>query len=642
MFTDVAGYTELAQADEAGALRLVREHEKLVRPLLAAHRGRKVKSLGDGLLLEFSNALDAVECGVELQRRVHELQAAPALRSLKVRVGIHLGDVQPRGKDILGDSVNIASRVEPLAGPGEICISEQVFAQVRNKLPYQFDRLGPRLLKGVRGPLCVYRVVLPWSAAGYASTAPAPARLAVLPLTNISPDPNDGYFADGLTEELITVLSQIKGLRVISRTSMNQYRGTRKSVSQIGSELGADSVLEGSVRKAGDQLRIAVQLIDTQTDEHRWAQTYDRTLENVFAIQAEVAEQTAVALRLTLLGSERKALQQRPTTSLVAYEHYLRGIQSSQQAWGRLRSEQAAVRSFEEAIRADPEFSAAHSRLANVLLEVVSDTRPGREVFPRVRELVNRALELDPGSSEAHAAAGSLAMQADLDWGKSESEFQRAIGLNPSSSTARFWYGLLLVALQRFDDAKHQYLATTELDPLWLAPRLFLIDAHLYSGDGGTAAKMAENVVHTFGETPMTVATQSWAYATAGRDQEAVALTRKFHDAVEVGPRIIRACVLARAGTPRYARALLAELRSASRAGYVSLDYLAMLEAILGHKEEALELLERDDWEGDRALWNVYQTPMFDFIREDPRFVALLRSMNLPTTLARRAAPIPT
>ncbi len=329
MFTDLEGFTSETHEDEQGALRRIDELGALATPIVSAHGGRKIKAMGDGLLLEFPNARDALECAVALQQSLHERNAREGPHKLRMRAGIHLGDVEDREGDILGDAVNIASRIEPIAEAGGVCLSSQVYDQVRTTVPYQLESLGPRRLKGLRESVEVYRVVLPWATPEPFPRSPAPPRLAVLPLTNISPDPKDEYLADGLTEELITTLSQIKGLRVISRTSMGQYKGTTKPVAQIGAELSAATVLEGSVRKVGDRLRIAVQLIDTRTDEHRWAQSYDRKLENVFAIQAEVAERTANALKVELLGSERKALQERPTESLDAYEAYLRGIQAS-------------------------------------------------------------------------------------------------------------------------------------------------------------------------------------------------------------------------------------------------------------------------------------------------------------------------
>jgi adenylate cyclase len=639
IFTDIAGYTALAQADEAGALKLLHEQDRLVRPILEAHRGRKVKSIGDGLLLEFQNVLDAVECGVELQRRVRERNAQKGAPPLRVRVGIHLGDVQPRGTDILGDAVNIASRVVPLAEPGGVCLSAQVFDQVHNKVSYQLESLGPRSLKGVREPIGVYRVVMPWPAPGATAAALLPPRLAVLPLTNISPDPRDEYFADGMTEELISVLSQIRGLRVIARTSVSQYKGTTKPIAQIGSELRVSSILEGSVRKADNQLRISVQLIDVGTEEHRWAQTYDRKLENIFAIQAEVAERTANALKVALLKSEREAIQERPTTSLVAYEHYLRGIQAFHRfelmTAERADADREAVRCFEAAIREDPQFTAAYSYLANHLLASGGLTRPAREVFPRARELVAKALELNPNSSDAHTARGNLAFQADLDWTRAEAEFQQAIALNPSSSAAHMWYGYLLWVLQRFAEAKKQNLAAIELDPLWRLPRVQLGVDYEDSGEYDAAIGVWKKMGESFGDILLVRGRLAWAHAFAGRVDEAVKLVEPLERATDQYSRTIRSGVLAYLERPEELRALVRDWEAGRSTEYVSPVARAGYYAQLGEKEKALELLEQDCREGDKALWARYLEVFFDPIRDDPRFVAMIRAMKLPTKLGR-------
>jgi adenylate cyclase len=636
MFTDMVGFTASAQTNEADALKLLREQENLVRPLLKTHKGREIKSTGDGFLVEFDSALHAVQCALDIHQHLQERNAQPGCTPIQLRIGVHLGDVEERGADIFGDSVNLAARIEPLAEPGGICISEPVFGQVRNKIPNTFEKLEPKALKNVRFPMDLYRVVMPWTIKEPHTASSGPTRLAVLPFSNISPDPRDEYFADGLTEELISVLSQIRGLRVISRTSVNQYRGTSKPIAQIGSELGVESVLEGSVRKAGDQLRIRVQLIDVRTDEHRWSQSYDRRLENVFAIQAEVAEHTAEALKLELLKSDREAIQERPTANLAAYELYLRGIQAHRRALESVGSEGEAVKYFEAAIREDPGFSAAYSRLANVLLAIVAATRPGREVFPRARELVTKSLELGPNSSEAHTARGNLAMQADLDWARAEAEFQRAIALNPSSSTAHYWYGLLLVALQRFSEAKKQLQSAIELDPLWPDPRLGLVSAYQSTDDWESAVSLGEKTVESFGENSFARGSLAVSYVLAGRVEDALAAAQPLVGSSDLFSRLFRSVLFASLGKPEEARLLLRELEVASKPQYVGPDILAMLHALLGEKEKALEVLEQDDREGDRALWAVYLNPIFDSLRDDPRFVALLRSMRLPTSPPHR------
>jgi TolB-like protein len=467
-------------------------------------------------------------------------------------------------------------------------------------------------------------------------TAP---RIAVLPLANISPDPKDEYFADGLTEELISVLSQIRGLRVIARTSVSQYKATVKPVSQIGAELGVSSILEGSVRKADSQLRVTVQLIDVGTEEHRWSQSYDRKLENVFAIQAEIAERTAEALKVELLRSEREAIQEKPTSNLAAYESYLRGIQAfrhESEAFETGRSvERDAEKHFEEAFRIDPQFAGAYSYLANHLLAVMAITRPAQDVVPRVRELVAKALELNPNSSDAHAALGNLAFQGDLDWTRAEAEFQQAIVLNPSSSTARFWYGYLLWALQRFPESKKQYLAAIELDPLWLLPRLNLAGEIFDAGDLPTAITECERLREKFGDSSTVRWSLAFYYAIAGRFKDAFALVESLKGATDPDSRARRSMILTQLGMPNELREFLADVEHGRVPEYLPLAGTAALHALLGEKEIALDLLNRDYREGDRALWGAYQGTFFDGLRDDPRFVALLEEYRLPKRLTR-------
>ena len=637
VFTDIVGYTSLAQGDERGALALVAAQDRLVRPLLESHRGRKVKAIGDGLLLEFKNALDAVEFAVAFQRAAVDRTPDAGEPPLRVRIGIHLGDVERRGSDILGDAVNVASRIEPLAEPGGICLSAPVYELVHRQVAYPMEKLGLRTLKGVREPMEIYRVA-PAAPAGVPTpSGPAPPRLAVLPLANISPDPSDEYFADGLTEELISVLSQIRGLRVIARTSVSQYKGTTKPIGQIGGELGVASVLEGSVRKAGDHLRISVQLIDVPTQEHRWAETYDRKLDNVFAIQAEVAERTAGALRVELLKPEREALEERPTTSADAHEFYLRGLQAVHR-WSVFRDpegESEVVRCFEAAIRADPEFAAAHAQLANALISAMGVTRGRAEVVPRARELVTRALELNPSSSDAHTARGNLAFQGELDWSTAESEFRRAVALNPSHSAAHFWYGFLLCVLQRWEEAKGELRASIELDPLWLPPRLNLIGAYTQTGEDDAAVALAEKVRESFGPNPTILGTLAFVYLYAGRLDDALRAVEPLAHDPDRTNRMIHSAGAAMAGRPEEARELLRDWERDPGTEYFPLLVVAQLYAVLGERERAIELVERDFESGERSLWSSYQSYLYDSIRDDPRFVARLRAMHLPLTRPR-------
>jgi len=466
MFTDIVGFTASTQANEADALRMLQEQEELVRPLLAAHRGREIKSTGDGFLVEFDSALHAVQCAIDIHQRLRERNSRHGVAPIRMRIGVHLGDVEERGSDIFGDAVNIASRIEAFAGSGGLCISGQVFDQVRNKIPNPLENLGSQTLKNVRFPVDIYRVVLPWAAPEPPAESHGLARLAVLPFASISPDPKDEYLADGLTEELITVLSQLRGLRVIARTSVGQYKSASKSVSQIGAELGVHSVLEGSVRKEGDQLRITVQLINVDSQEHAWAKTYNRKLESVFAVQTDIARRVAKRLKVEIRSPEKARLEARSPVRPDSYLAYLKGRSLLQQMISA-ESLEGAKGQFELAISLDPKNAAAHSGLADTVRQIGWYYLSGpRAVWEETtRRLTTRAIDLDPNLAEAHASLGLL-LWDDLEYAEAEKEFKLALSLNPSYSLGHFWYGVLLEDQARADEALLELTLAEGADPL--------------------------------------------------------------------------------------------------------------------------------------------------------------------------------
>jgi adenylate cyclase len=629
MFTDMAGYTASSEADEAGTLKLLREQEELVRPLLSAHQGREVKSTGDGFLVEFGSALRAVQCAIDIHQHLQERNSQQGVNLIKLRIGIHLGDVEERGGDVFGDAVNIASRIQPLAAPGGLCISGEVFNQVRNKVPNRFEKLESRALKGIRLPLEVYRVALPWETSELPPGRASRSRLAVLPLANISPDPKDEYFADGLTEELISALSKIRELRVIARTSVGQYKSTSKSVSQIGLELDVGSILEGSVRKAGDRLRITLQLIDTGTQEHIWASTYDRRLDDVFAIQTEIAEQTAGALQLELRVPARESIRRKPTSNLPAYNAYLRGIHAARQS--RLEGHVEALKLFDEAVRLDPNFSLAYASLANTYLLLAGQTLPPREVFPRAEELIRKALDLDPASSDAHAAAGNLALQRARDWTLAEREFQTAISLNPSNASAHWWYAVLLKALGRFDEQIDELRITIQLDPLWEDPKLRLASAVAATGDLSSAIELGEEVRDRDPQHPSPHIALGFFYLCSGRvdDARKEAELAAGSGLKDSHLRTDVAVLWAMLGNPANARRFAEEEEDASKTRYVNRTHLAELYAAIGDRETALDHLEREYQAGETCLQMHHRGVAFDSIRDDPRFQSLLDRLRL-------------
>ena len=466
MFTDVVGFTASAQANESGALDLLTEQERLLRPLFGAHHGREVKSTGDGFLVEFDSALHAVQCAIEIQQRLHDRNLKAGPPPLRVRIGIHLGDVEQRGGDIFGDSVNIASRIEPLAPAGGMCVTGPVYGQVRNKLPHSFRELGPRLLKSVSFPIDLYEWAPTPAAPTVASSGSEPPRLAVLPFANISPDPNDAYFAEGLTEELIAALSQLKGLRVIARTSVAQYKSTSKPVPQIASELGVSVVLEGSVRKSGDQLRIAVTLIDTGTQDHLWSTTYDRRLKNIFAVQSDIARRVARRLKLKIRSADAARITARPPVRADSYLEYLKGRARLQETVSR-ESLEAAKGHFERAISLDAKNAAAYSGLADATRGIAwyYEGERGTRWEKTTREMTARAIELDPNLAEAHASMGLLHWD-ELDYPAAERELRRALAINPSYSPGHFWYAVILEDLGRGEEALEELRLAEGADPL--------------------------------------------------------------------------------------------------------------------------------------------------------------------------------
>src|SRR4029077_16339 len=277
MFTDMIGYTALGQRNESLSLALVEEQRKLIRPILNRHNGREIKTMGDASLVEFASALEAVECAFAVQEAIREFNtSAPVDHRLHLRIGVHLGDIVESEADISGDAVNVASRIEPLAEDGGVCISRQVYDHVHNKLAMPLASLGVKTLKNVSAPIEVYKIVMPWDAKGAVSTSEHDTRrIAILPFANISPDPSDEYFSDGMTDELIAVLSKISGLRVVARTSAMRFKGEKAGANRIGQELRVGSLIEGSVRKYKNRVRITVQLVDTQSEEDLWTETYD-------------------------------------------------------------------------------------------------------------------------------------------------------------------------------------------------------------------------------------------------------------------------------------------------------------------------------------------------------------------------------
>jgi TolB-like protein len=631
MFTDMVGYTALGQRNESLSLALVNEQRKLIRPILNRHNGREVKTIGDALLVEFSSALDAVRCSYDIQRTTREFNiSSPVEQKLHLRIGVHLGDVVESQGDISGDAVNIASRIEPLAEDGGVCLTRQVYDHVQNKFELPLTSLGPKLLKNVNSSMEVYKMVMPWDdAKTIGSTEHDIRRIAILPFANISPDPADEYFSDGMTDELISVLSKIKGLRVVARTSAMRFKGEKATAGRIGQELRVGSLIEGSVRKAKNRVRIAVQLVNTQSEEQLWAETYDRDLQDVFSVQTDIAQQVAAALELRLGVRESSALKPQPTQNPEAYAFYLKG----RYHWNSRAENEVnrAIKYFEEAIGRDPQYAPAYVGLADChsVLGFYAYRRPSA-VFPRAKELAEKALSLDDNLAEAHASLGSPLMQYYFDWKRAASELDRALELNPSYATAHMWRATHHAALGRFSDSLAEIRRATELDPLSM---IILTDMakDLY------LAKRYDEAIDQYRKSlqvdanfPIAHKGLAEVYVQEGMNDEAVAEIEK---AIELSGRSIfilddLGYIYARAGKNSEAMKILADLDKTAGDQYVPAYGRAVIYAALGDKEKTLSWLEKA-YEERSFLVYLKVDPAFDTFRDEERFAMVLDKMDL-------------
>jgi adenylate cyclase len=624
MFTDMVGSTASAQANESQALQLRAEQERLVRPLFAAHQGREVKSMGDGFLAEFDSALKAVQCAIDIQHHVHERNSRQGVVPIQLRIGVHLGDVEQLENDIFGDAVNIASRLEPLAPPGGVCISGEVVSQIRNKIPNHLEKLPPTALKGVRVPIDVYRVVLPWQ--GDATEGPSAAskglRIVVLPFMNLSPNPSDAYFASGITEELISSVSRIRELSVISRTSAMRYRGGSKPLKEIGSELRVGYALEGSVRKSGDTVRISAQLIDVEDDRHLWSESYDRKLEDVFAVQSDVAQQVAKALKFTLVAGARDEIKRASPRNTDAYLLYLRG--RSLMPLGH-RGLAEAIRILELSIEKDPDYAPAYAALAECHTYSAGESETESEGLPKATRYARKAVELDPGLSEAHASLGILTIQRDLDWRAAEPELRKALELNSSNPSAHLWMGTCFMVSGRTEDALAEVRAAEQLDPLSPFVKWFVGYTLVGSRQYGEAK---QKCIESLNLDHLQVYPHAILSVIHRFTSDLEAAISEGRAAIELEPDSqfgweVLGAAYGFAGRRDEARKALVEIENLAARGFINFCSRALVELSLGNRDEALLLLERADEVNDAGLILRFGLGVLDALSSEPRFIRI-------------------
>ena len=466
---DVKGYSRLMGEDEVETIQTLTAYRELMAKLIQQHPGRVVDSPGDNLLAEFGSVVDAVQCAVEIQQELKAKNAKlPESRKMEFRIGINLGDVIVSGEQIYGDGVNIAARIEGLAEGGSIAISGTVFDQVKNKLSLVYEYLGEQDFKNISEPVRVYRIRLETDAAvpGVSRGLKLPDKpsIAVLPFDNMSGDPEQGYFSDGITEDIITDLSKVSGLFVIARNSSFTYKGKAVKVEDVGRELGVKYVLEGSVRKANDRVRITAQLVDAPTGGHLWAERYDRDLKDIFALQDEVTQKIVSALAVRLTEDECECMGGY-TCTIDSYDAYLQGLEH----FNRFTEEAniQARRMFEKSVDLSPEFVPAYALLARShLVEWSLGWSMDPQSLERAFQLARRAIGFDDSMPEAHRVLGCVYL-----WKKQHKqaidELERAIALDPNSADGYASLGDILSWAGRAKEAIEQTKKGMRLNPIY-------------------------------------------------------------------------------------------------------------------------------------------------------------------------------
>jgi TolB-like protein/class 3 adenylate cyclase len=541
---DIVAYSRLMEADEEGTLRQLKAcRRELVDPKISEHRGRIVKTTGDGILVEFGSAVDAARCAAEIQRGMAEKNVGvPQNSRIEFRIGIHVGDIIIDENDIFGDGVNIAARLEGIAEAGGVCISDDTHRQIRGKVDYEFDFLGAQTLKNISEPMRAWRIrigadIIATAKSTLAAVSapvlalPDKPSIAALPFQNMSGDPEQEYFADGVVEDIITALCHFRNLFVIARNSSFTYKGRAVDVKQVGRELGVRYVLEGSVRKAAGKIRITGQLIDAATGSHLWADRFDGSVDDIFELQDQVTSRVVNAIAPKVEQAEIERAKRKPTENLDAYDHFLRGMSILNQ-WTR-ESNLEATLTFRKAIELDPSFASAFGmaawcyvwRKANGWL-VDRDT----EIAEAMR-MARKAVELGRDDAVALARAAHVLAYVGGDLDSAAPALDRALLLNPNLSAAWNFAGWTRVLRGEPQDAI-EYLARSmrlsPLDQLGYSAKGSTAHAHYFLGAYGDAAVWAEKAVQENPNYLIVNCIAAASYAFAGDQEKAAHFVRRM------------------------------------------------------------------------------------------------------------------
>jgi len=672
MFTDMVGYAALAQRDDKLALELLEEHRRLLREIFPRFNGTEIKTIGDAFLIEFNSALEAAQCAIEIQRtlakRNHDVTA---VRRIELKIGIHIGDVVHRGGDVYGDGVNIASRIEALAGAGGICVSMDVERQIRNTLEARFEKLAPTELKNISVAMDLFRIVLPWeqrsaivtrSVAGSGPSgrklagialllllligiawwwttqspraSPSPAApsavhaadqksIAVLPFVDMSQAKDQEYFCDGISEEILDALAKVQGLRVVARTSSFSFKGKNADVGEIAQKLNVQNVLEGSLRREGNRVRITAQLVDAHNGFHVWSDTFERELQGVFAVQDEITRSIVDALKIKLAV----APPARAPQNTAAYDLYLQGLYLSN------KSDEENLRKslnlLQRALDKDPTLSRAWVGIAKAWFWLADAYVKPLEAYQAVESAAAKALELNENDADAHAYLSEAKRVLHWDWKTAERELQRAVEIDSNSATAHLMFTNHRVCSGDLAGGQMELDEAERLDPLSPITSDHKAMLFLYSDrldDAVGAAKRTLTLDPNYNYVEPTLAR---IYREQGKLDDALALYLKAQQGAHE-PNAGLAIAYARLGRITEAQRMLQQLIDKANRGYVAGEQIASVFVALDNRDEAFRWLNRavDEHSGNPIATYRELHPLYS----DSRFPLLLRRMGIDPT----------
>lgn len=644
MFTDIVGYTSLTESDEELAVKLLEKHREIIRPLISAHNGKEVKTMGDAFLVEFTSAAEATRCAFEIQESLYRFNSRSKPKErISLRIGIHLGDVIHANNDVYGDAVNVASRIETICEPGGIFVSRQVYDSVRNKLrDLRFESLGLKQMKNVENGLEVFKIRPSWAENPRDSLDPQGEesqprnRVAVLPFVNIGPDPSDEFFADGLTEELISRLSQAKDLRVIARTSAMNYKNDRqKKVREIGRELGAGTIVEGSVRKAGTKIRVTVQVVNAKNEEHLWASTYDRNLDDIFEIQTDIATKVADSFSSNLAPLMQKQIRESHEKEAMddvnAYTYFLRGrflLHGESESSAR-----QALEFFNKAIEEDSTFARAYVGRAECFLSLTMFASIGFIDGSKKGEAdASKALEIDPDLAEAHAVL-SRAKYALDEFAEAEQEARKAVELNPSLADAYYALGHLKWITGNLSESLKLYETAYKLDPLKDENVGMLSEIYFEQGRDEDFLKLWSSVENFFPQS--FYASMTTYYLFKQENAKATEFLEKFKlaggDPIFVFS--LEGIVAAYKGEKDKALEMIKKIEQTSAKDTGIATPIGIIYYALGDLDKFFEYMNRAMDNHALMLGTLVNSPVYEKARKDPRMKKLLERLDLKIDL---------